>query len=96
MRNSGEPIFLLDCRESDEYELVRIASATLLPMSEIANRIGEIDDRHNTEIVVYCHHGVRSLRVADWLRNRGFAHVKSLAGGIDQWASEIEPALSRY
>ena len=56
----------------------------------------ELDALRNDEIVVYCHHGVRSRQVAHWLRGQGFAQVKSLAGGIDRWSQEIDPTLPRY
>ena len=93
---AGEPLVLLDCREQNEYEFVRIASARLVPMSELALRVGELDDIRDAEVVVYCHHGVRSRQVANWLRRQGFANVKSLAGGIDRWSEEIDPTLPRY
>jgi rhodanese-related sulfurtransferase len=93
---AGEPLLLLDCRERDEYELVRIESAQLLPMSELQERVGELEPYRQSPIVVHCHHGGRSLRVAMWMRQQGFANVASLAGGIDQWATEIDPSLPRY
>jgi len=92
----GDPLVLLDCREPNEYDFVRLDSARLVPMSELAERVGELDSIRDAEIVVYCHHGVRSRQVANWLRGQGFAHVQSLAGGIDRWAQEIDAALPRY
>lgn len=94
--DSGDPLVLLDCRERNEYELVRLDSARLVPMSELAQRVGELDQLRESEIVVYCHHGVRSRQVANWLRGQGFANVKSLAGGIDRWSQEIDTTLPRY
>ncbi len=87
---------LLDCREADEYQRVCIAAAKLVPMSDIQDRIGELEVYKHTEIVVHCHHGGRSLKVTHWLRSQGFASVQSMAGGIDQWAVEIDTALARY
>lgn len=92
----GDEFLLLDCREQDEFDTVHIENATLLPMSELADRVSELDDHQQREVVVYCHHGGRSLRVAQWLSQQGFANVKSMAGGIDQWAIEIDPSLERY
>ena len=69
---------------------------TLLPMSELANRVAELEPHRDGEIVVHCHHGGRSLRVAMWLRNQGFARVSSLAGGIDLWSQQIDPGVPRY
>ncbi len=95
LENSEEFLFL-DCREQSEYELVRIEGTQLLPMSEIQQRVGELDEHKGREIVVHCHHGGRSLQVARWLAGQGFANVKSLAGGIDLWSQTIDPSLPRY
>ena len=93
---SGEDFLLLDCREPDEHQFVSIPQAQLLPMSEIVQRVQELQPHRGSEIVVHCHHGGRSLRVAMWLRQQGFAKACSMAGGIDQWAQEIDPSLPRY
>lgn len=90
------PPRLLDCRETDEHALVHIAGATLMPMSELASRVGELQDLRDEHLVVYCHHGARSAQVASWLRGQGFESVQSMAGGIDRWAVEIEPGMARY
>src|ERR1700722_11999070 len=94
--DAGESLVLLDCRERDEYELVKIPTSTLMPMSELPQRLGELDALRTAEVVVYCHHGVRSRRVANWLRSQGFPRVQSLAGGIDRWSQEIDNGLARY
>lgn len=94
--NSDDEFLLLDCRETDEFETVHIDKSTLIPMSELAERISELDAHRESEIIVYCHHGGRSLRVTNWLLQQGFKNVKSMAGGIDQWAIEIDPSLERY
>lgn len=94
--DQGEEFLFLDCREHTEYEQVCIEGTKLLPMSEIQDRVEELDEHKNGEIVVHCHHGGRSLQVAMWLKNQGFADPKSLAGGIDLWAQEIDPTLPRY
>ncbi|MBX7166638.1 MAG: rhodanese [Pirellulales bacterium] len=94
--DSGEPVCLIDCREVDESRLVSIAGTKLLPMSELASRTGELPADQGTRIVVHCHHGGRSMQVALWLRREGYAHAQSMAGGIDQWAVEIEPGMVRY
>jgi rhodanese-related sulfurtransferase len=94
--DAEEDFLLLDCREQDEYELVRIGGATLLPMSEIQARFSELEPHRERRIVVHCHHGGRSMQVAQWLRGQGFIGVQNMRGGIDQWAVEIEPTLPRY
>jgi rhodanese-related sulfurtransferase len=96
LRREGAPFLLLDCREPDEYATAHIDGATLLPMSELAERLGELSERQQDRIVVHCHHGGRSLHVARWLRNQGFQQAQSMAGGIDQWSQEIDPQVPRY
>jgi rhodanese-related sulfurtransferase len=93
---AGTTFLFLDCREADEYATAKIAGATLLPMSELADRVAELEPHRDGEIVVHCHHGGRSLRVAMWLRNHGFAKVSSLTVGIDAWSQQIDPNVPRY
>jgi len=92
-RRADEPL-LLDVREPFEWEIARIAGATHLPLGELAVRVGELDGHR--EVVTYCHRGVRSLRAAEILRAAGFARVRSLRGGIDAWAREVEPGMATY
>ncbi len=93
---AGADFLLLDCREPSEYECVHLSGATLIPMNDLPARIAELEPHREKEIIVYCHLGMRSLRVATWLRGQGFAQARSITGGIDQWAQEIDPALARY
>ena len=90
---------LLDCRRLDEWETARINGAVLIPMDQVERRADELEDEDGSrrrEIVVYCHHGVRSMRVAATLRALGFANVKSMAGGIDAWSAGVDPSVPRY
>jgi rhodanese-related sulfurtransferase len=90
----AEPI-LLDVREPWEYEAARIEGSTLMPMGDVPGRaFQELDPE--AHIVAICHHGVRSLNVAAWLRNQGFENAQSLRGGIDAWSAEIDTAVPRY
>ncbi len=89
-------ILLLDVRTPDEYETASIAHATLMPMQVLGGRMAEIDAHKEKPIFVMCHKGGRSLRVTEALRRQGFADVKSMAGGIDLWAVDIDPAIDRY
>jgi rhodanese-related sulfurtransferase len=94
--DAGEEFAFIDCREADEHALVRIDEATLIPMSQFAQRASELDALRDKPLVVHCHHGGRSMRVVQWLRQQGFSQAQSMAGGIDQWAVEIEPGMARY
>ena len=85
---------VLECRESWEVEIVKLAGALDIPMNEVPMRAGELDAKR--PVVVLCHHGGRSLAVARWLRANGHPDAQSLAGGIDLWAAEIDPSLARY
>ena len=93
---AGDGVLLIDCREQDEYDLVHLERATLVPMSQIQARLGELEPHRDRHIVIHCHHGGRSLRVTAWLRQQGYANVQSLAGGIDKWAADIDRSLPRY
>ena len=88
-----EPLVLLDVREDWETALCRLENATHIPIEEIEFRTAELDQ--NEDIVVYCHHGVRSAAVANFLRQQGFKAV-NLQGGVDQWARAIDPSMKRY
>ncbi len=89
----GEHLFLLDVRELHEYEIVNIGGH-LIPLNDLPARIHELDS--SRDIVVYCHHGPRSGRAVDFLRQMGFRKVKNLVGGIDQWSERVDPGLPRY
>lgn len=85
---------LLDCRRPEEIPIARIAGAVHIPMDDLPRRLAELP--HDREIIVHCHHGVRSLRVAAWLREQGFADVLSLAGGIEAWSRDVDPGVPLY
>lgn len=97
LRDGGPgAVLLLDCRTPEEHATARIADAVLLPMQELPERIGELEAWRDRRILVHCHHGVRSLRVTHWLREKGFFAVSSVQGGIDAWSAEVDPAVPRY
>ena len=93
---SGKPLTLLDCREPNEFEIASIEGATLIPMSELGDRLDEIQALPSQTTIVFCHHGGRSLRVALWMRQQGVPQAQSMAGGIDVWAQSIDPEVPRY
>ena len=70
--------------------------STLIPLGELVGRLDELEDWKDDEVVVYCHHGIRSGQAVAQLRANGFANVHNLAGGIDRWTDEIDAALPRY
>jgi rhodanese-related sulfurtransferase len=86
---------LLDVREPWEYTLASIPGSVLMPMGDVPSRAHQELDP-DQPIVVLCHHGMRSLSVTMWLREQGFEHVQSLAGGIDRWSRVIDPSVPRY
>jgi adenylyltransferase/sulfurtransferase len=92
---AGEPLCLLDCREPDEHQIVALKGAVRIPMRDVPARASEMEAYRQHEIVVFCHLGGRSARVAAWLRQQGF-NARTMEGGIDQWAVEIDPTLRRY
>lgn len=87
---------LLDCRTPEEHATAQIASALLIPMQEIANRVGDLSAYQGAAIIVHCHHGMRSLRVAQWLREQGFSRAQSMRGGIDAWSDEVDKTVPKY
>jgi rhodanese-related sulfurtransferase len=93
-RRGRESVFVLDVREPHELAVAAIEGAVHIPMAQIPHRFGELP--RDREIVVLCHMGVRSERVTQFLRASGFDRAVNLAGGIDAWSREIDPAVPRY
>lgn len=91
-----EDFLLVDCREPEEYEIVHLEQAKLIPMRETPNRLHEFEAYKNKRVVVHCHHGGRSQRVVDWLREKGFTGAQNMTGGIDLWSQDVDPSLPRY
>ncbi len=92
-------LILLDCRNADERQIAKIDAAVHIPMGDIERRFDELetdDGARTAPIIVHCHHGVRSMKVTGMLRALGFADVRSMAGGIDLWAADIDPRVPRY
>jgi rhodanese-related sulfurtransferase len=96
MRTNNEDYVLLDCREPDEAQTASIPGAMLLPMSNWNTFETQRSSLQGKRVIVHCHHGMRSLRVATWLRANGFPDAQSMAGGIDQWSKEIDMTVPRY
>ncbi|MDA8744110.1 rhodanese-like domain-containing protein [Rubripirellula amarantea] len=96
MRASGEDFVLLDVREQDEYDFAKIDGSMLIAMSELGDRLADLEPYRDSHIVVHCHHGGRSLRVTQVLREQGFSKVQNMTGGIDAWSQQIDSNVQRY
>lgn len=92
--DGGKKVFLLDVREPSEFAVVALPGAYLIPLGEIGYRYEDLDP--DMDIVVYCHHGMRSAQAIALLRQKGFTKLRNLAGGIDYWAETVEPGMKRY
>jgi rhodanese-related sulfurtransferase len=90
----NEPPLLLDVRQDWETSLCRLPNAVHIPIEELELRTGELNPQD--DIVVYCHQGVRSAAVAEYLRSLGFTSVRNLTGGLDLWARAVDPGMRRY
>jgi rhodanese-related sulfurtransferase len=95
LRDDKREYTLVDVREPWEHQTAKIEGATLMPMGDVPSRAHQELDPED-HIVVFCHHGVRSMNVTSWLRQQGFERAQSLAGGIDRWAREIDPSIPKY
>jgi rhodanese-related sulfurtransferase len=84
----------VDVREPWEWSFCRLEGAVLIPLRELPGRFGELDPVR--PIVTYCHTGQRSLVARQFLLTQGFTSVRSLRGGVEAWAVEIDPAMARY
>ena len=93
--DAGEPIVLLDVRQPEEHALCRLAGSVLIPLGELPSRVDELDAEDQL-VVVYCHHGIRSLSGAAMLQHAGLSNVASMHGGIEAWSLRIDPNVARY
>jgi rhodanese-related sulfurtransferase len=89
----GAPV-VLDVREPEEIAIARIDGTLDIPMNDVPQRLAEIP--RDADLVVMCHHGVRSAHVASFLADRGYERVANLAGGIDAWSLQVDPGVPRY
>lgn len=93
MLDAGQPVVLLDVREPEEHAYCALPGSVLIPLGELAGRVEEVPA--GAPVVVYCHHGVRSLSGAAILLRAGI-EAMSLAGGIDRWSLAVDPTVPRY
>ncbi len=94
---SATPAIVIDVREPEEFAIARIPGAELVPMQSIPAELQRLEKwADERDLLLLCHHGVRSLQVANWLRAQGVENCYSVAGGIDRWSQEVDPAVPRY
>lgn len=94
---AGEKIVLIDVREPWEHETARIDGSELIPMNTIPQRLQDVEAKSDEGVIVfYCHHGMRSLNVANWVRGQGVEACQSMSGGIDAWSLYIDSGVPRY
>jgi rhodanese-related sulfurtransferase len=92
--DAGEDFVLLDVREPDELATAALPWARAIPMREVPAHLAELP--RDKPIVCICHHGGRSERVTEYLNGNGYPNAVNLAGGIDEWAADIDPSVPRY
>jgi adenylyltransferase/sulfurtransferase len=92
----GDDFLLLDVRDPDEYERARIDGSTLIPLSQLGERLSELAGWRDRDVVVYCHLGGRSEKACKLLRAAGFSRVKNLDGGTEAWSLTVDPGVARY
>jgi adenylyltransferase/sulfurtransferase len=93
---NGHPVVLVDVRQPWENQLAALPNSLHIPLGDLAPRSKEIAADAPALIVVYCHHGIRSLSAGAFLERLGFTNVHSLTGGIDAWSCEVDPTVARY
>jgi rhodanese-related sulfurtransferase len=96
LTNSNKTI-LVDVREPEECAVAHLGAAEYVPMTLVPAAFERLEGLAEAgDLLVLCHHGVRSLQVVVWLRERGLENCYSVAGGIDRWSRELDPAIPRY
>jgi rhodanese-related sulfurtransferase len=91
----GDKFRLIDVREEDEWAVARLPQAELIPLSQFQQR-GPAELAPGEELILYCHHGMRSGRAQGYLKAQGYSNVLNLTGGIDAWAVQVDPSMKRY
>lgn len=94
LKNSETECVLLDVREPWEFDICHIENSINLPMGQIVTRLDELDK--DSQYIVICHHGVRSLQVAMYLSRNGFTNIINLQGGVDAWAKDVDIHMPIY
>lgn len=90
----AEDVLFVDVREKWEYDTTHIEGSTLIPLGDIPANLARLERAE--QVVCFCHHGMRSLDAAVWLRSQGVEGACSMTGGIDRWSTEVDPRVARY
>jgi rhodanese-related sulfurtransferase len=90
----NDKVLFVDVREPWEYDRAHIEGSVLIPLGDIPSNLARLENAE--ELVLFCHHGMRSLDAAAWLRAQGVGGARSMAGGIERWSTEIDPTVARY
>ena len=93
---TGKSVHLVDVRETWERAIAKLADHQHIPLGELPERVAELRAPEGALVVIYCHHGVRSLAAAAFLEQQGVNGVVSLAGGIDGWSTRVDPSIPVY
>jgi len=95
--DAGDAVVLIDVREPEEFAISKIAESELIPMRTIPQQLQHLEAlADSTTLIVFCHHGMRSMQVTQWLRQQGVENCQSMAGGIDYWSTSVDPGVPRY
>lgn len=94
LKKNGHAIWIIDVREQWEWDLVALPHSVHVPLASLVVQVFDIPP--DACIFTLCHHGLRSLKAALWFRNQGFVNAKSIKGGIEEWACQVDQKLKRY
>lgn len=93
----GEALTLIDVREVMENQIAAIPGAELIPMNSVPQNVQHLEQEADAKtLIVFCHHGMRSMSVVNWLRQQGVENCQSMAGGIDAWSLSVDQSVPRY
>ena len=96
LTGGNEALRLIDVRDPEEYAYCRLPGAELIPLATLpGDAAAKLPDK-SAPVLVYCHHGMRSMRAVEALRQMGYTNARSVAGGIDRWSREVDPATPVY
>jgi len=96
LQTSSNGPLLLDVREPWEFRICRLEGSASIPMGDIPRAVSEQEIARDRQIIVICHHGIRSRQVALYLEHMGYSDVINLQGGVEAWARDVDPSMPTY